>query len=383
MVKAVPYFQPIVSPATACVAGHEVLARFELENGEIASPAQFLFNNAYPLEQRIAWDRELRERALQYFKAQGEPGYLTINIQPEWINSHQAEQYPTIQAINRIGVDPRKIVIEIVETAADKDKLKAAIRAYRKEGYSIAIDDFGANNSNFDRVFELEPDIVKLDMGLFQQALKDGGQAESLIESICYLSQRLGCKLVAEGIESFDDFTYSQRLSTDLIQGYLFSSALKSFTPQHNFNEQILNLRQEYIQKQTAQLKKRQVRRQVIEMQIREALQPIQELNTLLDEAMRKLAHPDFFQILLCDDTGHQVTNSAFYKNGRWISSPEQSHDWQGSHYFCELMSKLALQPEGLHTSTPYHHKQAKQMVETIAMRINESNTLFIDVLQD
>jgi len=69
------------------------------------------------------------------------------------------------------GIAPHRVVIEILESEInDQAYLKDLIKHFRNMGCLIAIDDFGAGHSNFDRIWELEPDIVKIDRSLIKRA---------------------------------------------------------------------------------------------------------------------------------------------------------------------------------------------------------------------
>ena len=102
-------------------------------------------------------------------------------------------------------VPKRKIMIELSEEALtsrfDKDVLKLELKKLRQHGFLIALDDFGANHSNLDRLQELPIDIVKLDKSLINDVEKNHFQ-KAAIRGISATLRSLQIPIVAEGVET-------------------------------------------------------------------------------------------------------------------------------------------------------------------------------------
>jgi EAL domain-containing protein (putative c-di-GMP-specific phosphodiesterase class I) len=99
-------------------------------------------------------------------------------------------------------VRPEHVVIEILESEIkDRAYLKTLIAHFREMGCLIAIDDFGAGHSNFDRIWELEPDIVKIDRQLISSAEKSP-KVKRILKGIVALIHEAGSLVVIEGIEN-------------------------------------------------------------------------------------------------------------------------------------------------------------------------------------
>jgi EAL domain-containing protein (putative c-di-GMP-specific phosphodiesterase class I) len=70
-----------------------------------------------------------------------------------------------------VALPPQRIILKILETQFDdRDKLHQIVQTFKERGYRVAMDDFGARHSNFDRLWALTPDIVKIDRELLLQA---------------------------------------------------------------------------------------------------------------------------------------------------------------------------------------------------------------------
>jgi EAL domain-containing protein (putative c-di-GMP-specific phosphodiesterase class I) len=99
---------------------------------------------------------------------------------------------------------------------------------YRKEGLRVAVDDFGAGFSQLERVIAIQPDIIKLDMRLFQNAAR-GGVETDVVHLLTRLAKRTGCRIVCEGVETDEDFLFGLNCGAQYMQGYLFSPATANF----------------------------------------------------------------------------------------------------------------------------------------------------------
>jgi EAL domain-containing protein (putative c-di-GMP-specific phosphodiesterase class I) len=120
-------------------------------------------------------------------------------------------------------VEISRIVLEIVEHQrfSDGDAFFAALNRLRALGVRIALDDIGLGYSNHRMLVEVCPDLFKIDR-YFVDGCSRNPHACAAIESIVLLASRLGGRVVAEGIETAEDFATVRSLGIDLVQGYYF-----------------------------------------------------------------------------------------------------------------------------------------------------------------
>lgn len=247
--KLFPHFQPIVCVASGHIIGYEALARQYNEKGQIISAGELFSSRDIPAEQLIEWDRIIRRQALQQFSRSNYSGYLTLNISAAWIDYvSDLNSLPTIQMIDELNIERSRIIIEITESKGDLDKLTEIVRIYRKHGLKVAIDDFGAGFSQLERVMAILPDIIKLDMQLFQKATK-GGIASDIVHLLTRLGKRTGCRIVCEGVETENEFLFGLNCGAQYMQGYLFSPAEAEFKDSTHYRGQINLLRNKFLQK--------------------------------------------------------------------------------------------------------------------------------------
>jgi len=119
------------------------------------------------------------------------------------------------------------LTLEITETAimADKERLTGRISDLRDLGVEIAMDDFGTGYSSMSSLAQLPISAVKLDRS-FVKVIGEGWAPSAVIRAIVTLCKVMNLKVVAEGVETQDQFTHLFTLGCDLAQGYLFSEPL-------------------------------------------------------------------------------------------------------------------------------------------------------------
>jgi EAL domain-containing protein (putative c-di-GMP-specific phosphodiesterase class I) len=127
-------------------------------------------------------------------------------------------------------VSAERLTVEIVEFApewCEAAALTANLKALRRLGVRLALDDLGQGHSNFQMVLDCRPDYLKLDRyfvaGLSQDRFRRG-----VLESVVVLARHFGARVIVEGVEKQADLRVSRLLGANLAQGYLFSPALSA-----------------------------------------------------------------------------------------------------------------------------------------------------------
>ena len=131
-------------------------------------------------------------------------------------------------ALQRTGLDPKRLELEITESWIISDLRDAAskLRILRDLGIGIAIDDFGTGHATFSYLQELPLDTLKIDRSFVHHL--DGSPVNlSTVRAITGLAQQLGLKTVAEGVETEHDLMHLRRIGCDMVQGFLLSRPLK------------------------------------------------------------------------------------------------------------------------------------------------------------
>ncbi len=229
------HFQPIVSLSHRRAVGHEALLRAtEPATGRPLSPLHLFAS--LDADGQHALDRQAMQTHLHQFAAQreaiGGQHWLFVNLRPTTFLQWMATSRAAFADVLRTGgCAPSDVVIEITEEmAAAGESLEAAAGQARELGCLLALDDFGAGHSNFDRVWRLKPDIVKLDRSLVQRGARDP-RAARVIGQMVSLLHECSALVLMEGIETDEEAQLALACDVDLVQGYLFGRPQPALVP--------------------------------------------------------------------------------------------------------------------------------------------------------
>jgi len=215
-------FQPIISLAHHRTVGYEALIRGSRPAGESVFPPD-IFSLAKTELDTVYLDRLCRALHVSSFQCAGnESGWLFLNVNPDVVV--HGIKYGTFfkELLTALNMPPERVVIEILESALlDERQLDAAVAFYRDLGCLIAIDDFGAGHSNFQRIWRLKPHIVKLDRSIICNAANDA-IARRMLPSIVGTLHEAGSLVLVEGVETEQEAMIAMETSADLVQGYYF-----------------------------------------------------------------------------------------------------------------------------------------------------------------
>lgn len=143
--------------------------------------------------------------------------FLSLNVSPETVMS---ESFRSLFA----GQDAERIVIEITEHAPidDYEQLKDALDPLRELGLRLAVDDAGAGFASLRHILNLAPDIIKLDRALIDRIDEDRSR-QALAAGLISFAEKIGAKIVAEGIEREAELRALVDLGVGHGQGYFFA----------------------------------------------------------------------------------------------------------------------------------------------------------------
>lgn len=213
-------FQPIVDVDAARVFAYEALVR-----GVGGEGAGHILNAVGP-DNRGVFDRTCRIRAIELAQRLGavEAGAsLSINMMPTSIGDPVNGIEHTVAAADAAAFPAERIIFEFTEhEPLEIELVRRIMRTHRKWGFRTAIDDFGAGHSGLTLLAELQPDIVKLDMALVR-GIDVSRVKQVIVGSIARMCDDLGLVVIAEGIETGDEFAALRHLGVHLMQGFLLA----------------------------------------------------------------------------------------------------------------------------------------------------------------
>jgi EAL domain-containing protein (putative c-di-GMP-specific phosphodiesterase class I)/GGDEF domain-containing protein len=219
----VTYFQPIVYLDGLQVLGYEALSRGPADCGFEGSELLFAF--AESTNMLLDLERLCRATALRAAQGNGIDRNLFLNFSAKALQDSHMTPAQLSESVTDLGLNQEHIVLEITERIAIQhwESFRKILHQYRDCGFKVAIDDMGAGYSSLQSIAELEPDYLKFDISLVsnihENLIKIG-----LLETLVALSSKINAKVIAEGIESREDYLALRSLGVQLGQGYFFAS---------------------------------------------------------------------------------------------------------------------------------------------------------------
>lgn len=225
--RLLSHFQPIYSLVHKRPIGYEALLRAQNQNGINVPPLE-IFKIADNDEEKVFLDRLCRNLHLRNFLTlSDDKSWIFLNINPQVTIGGKKYGAYFKQLLERYHIPPHRIVIEILESnIQDESLLSEAVNYYKDLGCLIAIDDFGAGHSNFDRIWRLAPQIVKLDRSMIVQAANKKS-VRRVLPNLTNLLHESGSLVLMEGIETEDEALISLDAGIDFVQGYYFGKPNK------------------------------------------------------------------------------------------------------------------------------------------------------------
>ncbi len=128
------------------------------------------------------------------------------------------------ELVSKYNLNPNQFEIELSDSnmVLPDDTFANKVKALRKLGFKVSIDNFGAKLSSLNRLSELDADTLKLDKTFFD--LKGHGKKSTLVvQNVISMAKQLNLKVVAEGVETLAQARWLKKLECDMTQGYYFS----------------------------------------------------------------------------------------------------------------------------------------------------------------
>ncbi len=214
-------FQPIVDLATLEVIGYEALSRGK-EGTEFASPMlMFILAAEYGLSFEL--DALCRRKTFESVRDLKTDKKIFVNTLTMTIHDPEFRGAYLKQLLEDLKIKPENVVFEVNEKLAidNYDLFREAMQDYLDIGIVHASDDIGAGDSDLERIMELHPGFLKIDIGLVRN-LDTSIVKQEIIKAMVALAKGIGSLIVAEGVERREEYWKLRGLGVTYGQGYLF-----------------------------------------------------------------------------------------------------------------------------------------------------------------
>jgi diguanylate cyclase (GGDEF)-like protein/PAS domain S-box-containing protein len=245
------YYQPIYDRARRRIVSVEALLRWSDPTRGIVEPAEFieLAEDTGMIVPIGEWVLRTACKQLRDWHARGLGGlHMAVNISAVQLQ-HPGMVDLVRSALDDSGIEPHVLTLEITESAAMQniDVTMKVLRELKEMGVAIAVDDFGTGQSSLIYLKQFPIDTVKIDKEFLRDVTSDE-TAAAIVSYIINLAHTLRLRVVAEGVEDEEQYTFLRHYNCDLMQGYLFSRAIPGpqvfdFLQQAIFQPKTLELR--------------------------------------------------------------------------------------------------------------------------------------------
>jgi len=212
-------FQPIVDTVDGSVFAYEALVR-----GPHGEPAASVLSQVTP-QNFYRFDQSCRVKAITLATGLGiaaTGARLSINFMPEAVATPLGCLQLTLRTARDCGLPTDRIILEIVESEELRDvpHLCAIVEVCGRHGIQVALDDFGSGYSGLGLLTDVPTGIVKLDMELTRN-LHQRPRSVTLIKSLVAITQAFEAQIIAEGVETLDEYHALQACGIRYMQGFL------------------------------------------------------------------------------------------------------------------------------------------------------------------
>jgi diguanylate cyclase (GGDEF)-like protein len=240
------HYQPQVELASGRIVGAEALVRWQHPQKGMVSPADFI-----PLAEETGLIAPLGEWVLKRacmqlheWLGKGHPPLvLAVNISSRQLEDRQFVS-KILSILKETGIPTDLLELEITESAImrNPEEVIPALEELKQMGISLAIDDFGTGHSSLNYLRRFPVDTLKIDRSFVSDITKSP-EDSVLINGIIALAKSLRLKVIAEGVETYEQKVYLQEQKCDWVQGYYLYKPM----PAETFEQQAF-----YKSKQTA-----------------------------------------------------------------------------------------------------------------------------------
>ena len=213
-------YQPILRLEDGRIFGYEALTR--CPDGCPFDGPLALFKFADQEGHAFALDRLARATAIRSCPELGDGQKIFLNVNAGIMSDPHFISGQTVGWLAEKGLRPGQVVFELTERSSieDFEEAKKVLHHYRRQGYEIAIDDAGAGYSSLQSIVELQPDYIKVDRSLVQNADRNE-MKKQMLRTFVRFAKRMRIRTIAEGIERAEELKLVRGIGMDYGQGYL------------------------------------------------------------------------------------------------------------------------------------------------------------------
>ena len=215
-------FQPIVNMNTLEIIGHEALSRGP-KDSEFEDPLM-LFTFASECGLSFELDRLCRKQAFDTIRRVKTDKKIFVNTLTMTIHDPEFRGAYLKELLEDLKMKPEHVIFEVSEKLAidNYDMFRAALKDYTDIGIVHASDDIGTGHSDLERIMELKPGFMKIDMS-FVKDIDQSYIKQEIVRAMVQLASNINSVIIAEGVETHEEMEKLKEIGVEYAQGYLFA----------------------------------------------------------------------------------------------------------------------------------------------------------------
>ena len=228
----VPFFQPQINTRSMQIEGFEVLTRWQHPQRGLLPPSEFI-SLAHQAKLMGAMEHAVMKQAIHCFQSWREAGRtvekLSLNLTAENLRSSSFIE-SVMYELQRAKLSPRAIVLELLESVvfeATDHILKARCEALSEAGFRLALDDFGTGHAAMSTLIDHPISTLKIDRS-FISGIDKNTRLQRITKTILAMAQQLQLKVIAEGVETYEELDVLEGFGCHFVQGYYFSAPISA-----------------------------------------------------------------------------------------------------------------------------------------------------------
>ncbi|MEH7122291.1 EAL-associated domain-containing protein [Bacillus sp. JJ1503] len=382
-----PYFQPIFSADELRVTGYEILGRYKGENGIVSLGPIFLDENI-PEEYRLEIDHAVLRKALDKALFLEDDILLFINKDADLLMFDNAESFLSILfEYQEKGINLNRIVLESTERIykGEVEHLDHLLNYIRTYGIKIAIDNMGNERSHLDRIGQISPNILKVDLNELRSTAS-AHILHDILLSISLLARKIGATLLFKNIEMVYQLQFAWRNGGRYYQGYYLQKPSEEFVDRDIQKEKLKGKWHEFIAYEKKKLEELYNVTEKFNERLTQFLQTKNRRMLGYEDLIKELSlslTDVAFRLYVCDENGIQTSANIFKEDNNWLLQPEYLHkNWSWRPYFFENILKMKKEKRGI-LSDLYRDIETGQTIRTFSYPLNALEYIFIDLSYD
>ncbi len=226
-------YQPKIDLSNDKIVGAEALVRWKMSDGKIIYPDKFI-----PLFEQNGFIKKLDfyvyEQVFKFIESELKSGKPIVPVSLNMSRNHDKPEKFMMEfsrIFKKYDIPPSLIQIEILERSVmDNNTLKEITERLHKEGFSVAMDDFGSGESSLNMLTKIPVDVLKFDREFLLSSTNEKGELDEksakFIRSLLDLSKQLEKQTIFEGVETEEQRDFLKEAACDQVQGYFYSKPL-------------------------------------------------------------------------------------------------------------------------------------------------------------